>query len=243
MQALIEMLSPVGDLFVVAPDRARSGASHSLTVEQPVKIKPVEKNDALTVYACSGTPADCVKLAVNCLLTHKPALVASGINHGSNSSVSVIYSGTMGAAREAAMLGIPAIGFSLCDHRDDADFTAAIHYGRLVAQKTLEQGLPADIALNVNVPALPCNEIRGVKICRQNSGFWEENFERQTDPDTGEEYFVLSGYYVNREPGAKDSDETALANGFISIVPTFFDMTAYNCLDKMADFTNIVKKK
>ncbi|MDR1897341.1 MAG: 5'/3'-nucleotidase SurE [Prevotellaceae bacterium] len=233
LKALITMLSPLGDLFVIAPDKSRSGASHSLTVSDTVKVAKIKESENLSIYSCSGTPADCVKLATSCLLPHLPDLMISGINHGSNSSVSVIYSGTMGAAIEASMLGIPAIGFSLCDHSLDADFSASIKYGRIIVEKLLNIGMPNNISLNINIPPLPQDKIKGIKICRQNKGMWDENFEKETDPLTGEETYRLSGYYLNEEPEAEGTDETALKNGYISVVPVHFDLTAYSNMEQM----------
>jgi 5'-nucleotidase len=230
------MLSPYGDLFVVAPDVPRSGASHALTVTQPIKVDIVRETENLRVYSCSGTPTDCVKVALSCLVPRQPDLMVSGINHGSNASVSVIYSGTMGAALEAAMLGIPSLGFSLCDHSLDADFTASIKYGEIIIKEILKNGMPKGITLNVNIPALPFDEIKGIKICRQNKGNWHEDFELKKDPVTGEELYWLSGFYHNEEAGAEGTDETALSKGYISVVPTHFDMTAYDFIDTIKQF-------
>ncbi|MDR1129540.1 MAG: 5'/3'-nucleotidase SurE [Prevotellaceae bacterium] len=239
LEALISMLSPFGDLFVVAPDVPRSGASHALTVPNPISIDKVRESEGLTVYACSGTPTDCVKVAMSCLLPRQPDLMVSGINHGSNSSVSVIYSGTMGAAIEAAMLGMPSIGFSLCDHSPDADFSASIRYGKTIVQEVLTNGIPKGISLNVNIPALPFDEIKGIKVCRQNRGMWNEDFVMNPDPLTGEELYWLTGYYYNEEEGAEGTDETALSRGYISIVPTHFDLTAYSIIEKIKRFEKL----
>jgi 5'-nucleotidase len=233
LKASIEMLVPFGDLFVVAPDAPRSGASHALTVTTPITVNQVEETAGMKVYACSGTPTDCVKVAMSCLLPRKPDLMISGINHGSNSSVSVIYSGTMGAAIEAAMLGIPSIGFSLCDHSLDADFSASIRYGATIVQDVLTNGMPKGITLNVNIPALPFDKIKGIQICRQNKGMWNEDFVLKPDPVTGEKLYWLTGYYHNEEAGAEGTDETALSNGYVSIVPTYFDLTAYDVINEM----------
>jgi 5'-nucleotidase len=233
LYASIEMLAPLGDLLVVAPDVPRSGASHALTVNDPVKLRKVKETEALSIYTCSGTPADCVKIAMGTLLKRPPDLMVAGINHGSNSSVSVIYSGTMGAAIEAAMSGVPAIGVSLCNHSPDADFSASIKYGRIIVEKVLKAGLPEKISLNVNVPDLPSEQIRGIKICRQNRGNWIEKFEQWHDSLTGEDLYSLTGFYRNEEPDAEDTDETALENGYVSIVPIQVDMTAYGVIDTL----------
>lgn len=239
LEASIEMLSPIGDLFVVAPDVPRSGSSHALTVTSPVTVEKVRESKGIAVYACSGTPADCVKLAMSCLLPRQPDLMVSGINHGSNSSVSVIYSGTMGAAIEAAMLGMPSIGFSLCNHSSDADFAASVRYGKIIVQDVLTNGMPKGITLNVNIPDLPFDEIKGIRTCRQNKGMWNEDFIMKPDPVTGEKLYWLTGYYHNEEAGAEGTDETALSSGYVSVVPTHFDMTAYDAIDEMKRFENI----
>ncbi|MDR0385146.1 MAG: 5'/3'-nucleotidase SurE [Prevotellaceae bacterium] len=239
LEASIEMLSPIGDLFVVAPDVPRSGSSHALTVTSPVTVEKVRESKGIAVYACSGTPADCVKLAMSCLLPRQPDLMVSGINHGSNSSVSVIYSGTMGAAIEAAMLGMPSIGFSLCNHSSDADFSASVRYGKIIVQDVLTNGMPKGITLNVNIPDLPFDEIKGIRTCRQNKGMWNEDFIMKPDPVTGEKLYWLTGYYHNEEAGAEGTDETALSSGYVSVVPTHFDMTAYDAIDEMKRFENI----
>ena len=233
LHASIEMLAPLGDLFVVAPDAPRSGASHALTVHDPVKLRKVRETEGLSIYTCSGTPADCVKIATSALLKRPPDLMVAGINHGSNSSVSVIYSGTMGAAIEAAMSGVPAIGVSLCNHSPDADFSASVKYGRIIVEKVLKTGLPEKISLNVNVPDLPPERIKGIKICRQNKGNWIEQFEQWHDPLTGDDLYSLTGFYRNEEPEAEDTDETALDNGYVSIVPIHVDITAYGALDTL----------
>jgi len=240
LRELINMLSPLGDLLVVAPDAPRSGFSHALTVDYPLKIKKIEETAGLTIYSCSGTPADCVKIAKSCLLPKTPSLMVSGINHGSNSSINIIYSGTMGAAAEAAILGIPSIGFSLCDHSQDADFSDTVLYGRAIAKEVLEKGLAPKISLNVNVPLLPKGEIKGVKICRQGIGQWNEIFEKKIDPDSGEELYWLDGYYVNEELDAEGTDETALKNGYISVVPVQFDFTAHNVIGKIKNIEKVI---
>jgi 5'-nucleotidase len=182
--------------------------------------------DEIEAYQCSGTPADCVKLAVDKVMHRRPDLLVSGINHGSNSSINVIYSGTMSAAVEGAIEGINAIGFSLNDYKFDADFTAAAHYAKLIAAKVLENGLPAGTLLNVNVPQLGLDEIKGLKICRQAKAKWVEEFDERTDPHN-RKYYWLTGKFVNNDHG-EDTDEWALANGFVSVVPTQFDLTAHH---------------
>jgi 5'-nucleotidase len=239
LKALITMLSPFGDLFVIVPDVPRSGASHAFTVTGPLTINKISESEGLVIYTCSGTPTDCVKLAVSCLVPYRPSLMVSGINHGSNSSVNVVYSGTMGAAIEAAMLDIPSIGFSLCNYSMDANFSASIRYGEAIVEEVLTSKIPKGVSLNVNIPDLPYNKIRGVKVCRQNKGVWHEDFIMKLDPVTGEELYWLTGYYHNDEIGEEGTDETVLCNNYISLVPIHFDYTAYDVIKKLKRFENL----
>ena len=241
LRALIEMVRPLGELFVVAPMEPQSGMSHALTVKVPLRIDKIRESENMTVYSCSGTPSDCVKLALCRLVPRTPDLLVSGVNHGSNSSISVVYSGTMAAAAEGALYHIPSVGFSLCDYSRDADFSAVVAIGKSIVETVLESGLPDGIALNVNFPALPFEEIKGVKVCRQNKGAWNEDFDMRTDPHGGD-YYWLSGYYVNEEPEADDTDEAVLGEGYVSIVPIHFDLTAYRFMDEMKKLERIHEK-
>ncbi|NCA79113.1 MAG: 5'/3'-nucleotidase SurE [Sphingobacteriia bacterium] len=226
---LITMARQFGDVVVVAPDGPRSAQSNALTVEVPLYFEKLpDDNTGSELYKCSGTPTDCVKLALNQVLDRKPDLLLAGINHGSNAAVSVIYSGTMGAVFEGCINRIPAIGLSICDHRQDADFSMAIPYFSAIVRKFMEHPLEG-ICLNVNAPI---GEIKGVKVCRQTKGYWAKEFEPQISPN-GNKYFWLTGYFVNLEPNDSQTDEWALANGFISVVPTHVDMTAYNVLNDL----------
>ncbi|MDR1679967.1 MAG: 5'/3'-nucleotidase SurE [Prevotellaceae bacterium] len=227
IRALIESMRPLGDVLVVAPDGPRSAQSSALTVTTPLRVKKLEEEDGLVVYQCNGTPADSVKLAINRIAHRRPDLVVSGINHGTNSSISVIYSGTMGAAMEGCVSDIPSIGFSLCSYDPNADFTQAMQYATKIAQKTLNQGLPRAVCLNVNIPVVPY--IKGIKICRQSDGYWSEEFLRREDP-SGRSYYWLTGQFINAEPVSDDTDEWALEHDFVSIVPVKVDMTAYEYL-------------
>jgi 5'-nucleotidase len=219
-------MKTLGHVIVVAPDSPQSGMGHAITMNKPLRMERVYVFDEIETYQCSGTPADCVKLAVDKVMHRRPDLLVSGINHGSNSSINVIYSGTMSAAVEGAIEGINAIGFSLNDYKFDADFTAAAHYAKLIAAKVLENGLPAGTLLNVNVPQLGLDEIKGLKICRQAKAKWVEEFDERTDPHN-RKYYWLTGKFVNNDHG-EDTDEWALANGFVSVVPTQFDLTAHH---------------
>ena len=233
LAAMIETARPLGDLFVIAPSEPQSGMSHALTVKNPIRARKIKDEPGLTMYSCSGTPVDCIKLAMGCLSDRKPDMVLSGINHGSNSSINVIYSGTMAAAIEGTLYGLPSIGFSLCDYSHNADFSASIEYGRIICEHVSKNGLPEGIVLNVNIPKLKKHEIKGIKVCRQNSGIWTDEFDTRIDPH-GVQYYWMTGRYVNREPEARDTDESALEDGYISVVPVSVDYTAYNVLHKLS---------
>jgi 5'-nucleotidase len=230
--ALVEIVKPFGEIVVVAPLHGNSGMSHAITVKVPIRYKKIKEVDNVTVYGCSGTPVDSVKLAMSEILKRTPDLIVSGINHGSNASVSVIYSGTMAAVIEGCIYGIPSIGFSLLDYSNDAEFSPVIDHGKKIVENVLKNGLSKGTCLNVNFPAIPKHEIKGVKICRQAKGMWKEEFEKRLDPRNGE-YFWLTGYFENTENGATDTDEWALANNYISIVPVEIDFTDYNKIDEL----------
>ena len=232
IRALIEVMKELGDVVVVAPDSPQSAMGHAITINNTLKLEKVHIDKELeSEYSCSGTPVDCVKIAVNEILKRKPDLCVSGINHGSNSSINVIYSGTMSAAVEAGIEGIPAIGFSLLDYSWDADFESIKTYVKQIATEVLKNGLPDGVILNVNFPKLGKNEIKGTKICRQAKAMWQEEFDKRTNPQ-GKEYYWLTGKFVNLDKGT-DTDEWALANGYISIVPVQFDLTAHHAIQQL----------
>lgn len=228
---LVQYMSELGEVVVVAPDKPQSGMGHAVTITIPLRLEKIKLDERFDEYSCSGTPVDCVKLAVNRVLKRKPDLLVSGINHGSNSSISVIYSGTMSAAIEGAMEGIPSIGYSLLDYRFDADFSQARKYILQLATNVLEHGLPKGICLNVNIPALKEADIKGVKVCRQARGNWEEEFDYRQDP-RGKDYYWLTGRFALHE-NSNETDEWALNNKYISVVPTQFDFTAHDLLQEM----------
>ncbi|WP_300799359.1 5'/3'-nucleotidase SurE [uncultured Alistipes sp.] len=236
LAAAVEVARTFGRVVVVAPETVQSGMSQAITMYNPLYLRRIREEEALSVYAFSGTPVDCVKMAFDYLLRDERVdLVISGVNHGSNSAANVLYSGTMGAAIEGSFYGCPAVGLSLDDHSADADFTAAVEYGRRIVGEVLaapELTLP--LCLNVNVPALPAAEIRGIRTCRQNRGFWREEFFRREDP-RGREYFWLTGAFVNGEPEAEDTDGWALSHGYVSVVPVQADMTDYRQLEQLRD--------
>ena len=238
VKALIEAMKPLGKVVVVAPDSPQSGAGHAITVNSTLYIENVSKDKKIEKYSCSGTPADCVKIAINEILDRKPDLCVSGINHGSNSSINVIYSGTMSAAIEAGIEGIPSIGFSLLDYSWNADFKAAGRYANIIASQVLQNNTLNDIILNVNIPNLPEKEIKGIKICRQAKGNWVEEFDKRISP-MGREYYWLTGKFTNLDKG-EDTDEWALLNNYVSVVPVQYDLTAHHYIKTLNtwDFNN-----
>tara|TARA_R110002050_G_scaffold102774_1_gene211576 strand:+ start:11678 stop:12460 length:783 start_codon:yes stop_codon:yes gene_type:complete len=241
INCLVEVAKQYGDVIVVAPDKPQSAMGHAITINSILHVNEISVNDNVTTLSTTGTPVDCVKLAVNEILKRKPDLVLSGINHGSNASINVIYSGTMSAAVEACLEGIPAIGFSLLDFDHDADFTASKHYANLIIPHVLENGIPTGVCLNVNIPKLDLKDIKGIKICRQANANWEEKFDKRTNPH-GKTYYWLTGDFVNYEAG-EDSDLYALDHGYVSIVPTQFDMTAHKSIATLENIFKDVRKR
>lgn len=241
IRALIDVMKTLGDIIVVAPDSPQSGTGHAITINNTLYINKVSAANApFDEYSCSGTPVDCVKLAVNEILKRKPDLCVSGVNHGSNSSINVIYSGTMSAAVEAGIEGIPAIGFSLMDYDWDADFESVKPFIKKIALQVLENSLPEGVVLNVNFPKLKEADINGIKICRQAKAIWMEKFDKRKTPQ-GKDYYWLTGEFVNQDAG-QDTDEWALANGFVSVVPVQFDLTAHHAIQQLNTW-NLNEKK
>ena len=231
LRTLISVMNTIGDVVVVAPDSPQSGMGHAITVNSTLYIENVEIDGKQPEYSCSGTPADCVKLAVREILHRTPDICVSGINHGSNSSINVIYSGTMSAALEAGIEGIPAIGFSLLDYNWNANFEHCKSYVETITRQVLEHGLPDGVVLNVNMPNLEKEHIKGIKVCRQARANWVEEFDKRTNP-MGRDYYWLAGKFVNNDNG-EDTDEWALANGYVSIVPVQFDLTAHHTIQQL----------
>ena len=232
LRNLIEVMNEIGEVVVVAPDSPQSGMGHAITINSTLYCDKIKVTDGPQLeYSCSGTPADCVKLAINELLDKKPDLCVSGINHGSNSSINVIYSGTMSAAIEAGIEGVPAIGFSLLDFKWNANFKPLKEYIKKISLEALKKGIPKDVVLNVNFPLLKNGKIKGMKICRQARAYWVEEFDKRTNP-MGREYYWLTGTFINEDKG-EDTDEWALNKGYISIVPTQFDLTAHHSLQQL----------
>ncbi|MEQ9262658.1 MAG: 5'/3'-nucleotidase SurE [Owenweeksia sp.] len=235
LRNLIKVVNQLGDVVVVAPDGPQSGKGHAITIDGILRCDEITIDDGpQTEYSCSGTPVDCVKLAVNVVLDRKPDLVVSGINHGSNSSINVIYSGTMSAAVEGSLEGIPAIGFSLCDYSWEANFEEAHAAIRSLCEKVLDEGLPKGVCLNVNIPKYSDKPYRGIKVCRQARANWEEEFDSRRDPRE-RNYYWLTGKFVNYDKG-EDTDEWALANYFISVVPVNSDVTAHAMIPSLNEW-------
>ena len=226
LKMLTELVMPLGDIWVVAPEKGESGKSHAISISTPLYITSVKEEENLHVFSCNGTPVDAVKIALNRLLPRKPDFLVSGINHGSNASISVIYSGTMGAAIEGCLNGVPSVGFSLLNHSSDSDFTECKRIVKDILSNLLEFGLPQNVCLNVNIPDIPYKSIKGIRVCRQTRGVWREEYDVKTD-DKGRQYYWLTGDFHNFEPHATDTDEWALATNYVAIVPIETDFTSY----------------
>jgi len=232
IRTLIEVMAAIGEVIVVAPDKPQSAMGHAITINNTLYLNKISKDsDAITEYSCSGTPVDCVKIAVNEILKQKPDLCVSGINHGSNSSINVIYSGTMSAALEAGIEGIQGIGFSLLDFDWNADFTQIKSHVKMIALEVLKNKLPKGVVLNVNFPKLKEKEIKGIKICRQANAKYDQKFDKRQTPQ-GKDYYWLAGEFINEDKG-EDTDEWALENGYISVVPVQFDLTAHHSMQQL----------
>jgi 5'-nucleotidase len=227
--SLVEVMNELGEVVVIAPDKPQSGVGHAITIHSTLRIHKTKYHRAKIEYSVSGTPVDCVKMCISEILKQKPDLCVSGINHGSNISINVIYSGTMSAAIEGAIEGIPSIGFSLMYDSIDADFSASKQIAKVIAKQVLKNGLPNGVCLNVNIPRLNLSEIKGIKICRQARANWIEEFDKRKDP-SGNPYFWLTGKFINYDEGKTDTDVWAVQNGFVSVVPIQFDMTSYASL-------------
>lgn len=234
IRELIKWMNALGEVVVVAPNSPQSGMGHAITIHDTLRCDHVVIDAGPQLeYSCSGTPVDCVKLAVHEILDRKPDLVVSGINHGSNASVNIIYSGTMSAAVEGAMQEIPAIGFSLLDYSWDADFGPAETWVKQIASKVLRSGLPKGVCLNVNIPKAASAPYEGIKVCRQTMGHWQEDFDRRIDP-TGKPYYWMRGEFVDSDGGV-DSDIWALNHNYLSVVPVQFDLTAHRTLPEITE--------
>jgi len=234
--ALTKVARTFGRVIKIAPDKPQSGMGHAITINSTLRIQTMEKGDDYEAYQCTGTPVDCVKIALDVILDRKPDLIISGINHGSNASINVIYSGTMSAALEGYIEGIPSIGFSLLDHAHEADFDAASDYAKTVIELSL-RSKTKNFCLNVNVPKLDLDLIKGMKVCRQAKAKWQEEFDQRQDP-SGQDYYWLTGHFMPFDDHEEDTDLWALQNGFVSIVPVNYDLTNYADLKEIESWIN-----
>ena len=228
---LIELMQPLGDVVVVSSEISQSAQSHAITIKVPLYFRLIVDEPGLKFYVSNGTPADCIKLGLHKIVDRRPSLAVSGINHGSNASINIIYSGTMAGALEAAMGEIPAIGFSILDYSLEADFSHAAPFVTKIAGDVLQNGLPKGIALNVNFPKMSDVAYKGIKVCRQASAYWKEDFEERLDPRSGKPYYWLKGDFIVKE-NMEDTDLYALKENYVSIVPSQFDFTAYHALEE-----------
>jgi len=232
IKILVDIMAKFGEVLVVAPDSPQSGMGHAITVGNTLRLYKTKVFNGTISYQCSGTPVDCVKLAKHHILeSKKPDLLVSGINHGPNTSISVVYSGTMAAALEAAIDDIPAIGFSLCDYASDADFSHVTGYVEKITRQVLEKGLPLGVALNVNIPSQKSGPIQGIRVCRQARARWKEAFDERVDP-YGERYFWMAGDFNYLDNG-EDNDVWAIKHNYVSVVPTQFDMTSHEAIQEL----------
>lgn len=233
-RAAIEVARRFGKVIAIAPNTVQSGKSQAITIYDMLRLREIEKSEDVEIYSLDGTPVDCVKFALDYFLKERKVdLMISGVNHGSNAATNVLYSGTMGAAIEAAFYNIPSIGLSNLDHSDDADFEASVEYGTRIVRSVLEGNLPRPLCLNVNIPILPVEQIKGIKVCRQTRGFWKDEFYKRTDPH-GRDYYWVTGGFDNHEPEALDTDEWALKEGYVAVVPIQVDLTEYKLLDQLS---------
>ena len=231
IRELVSVARLFGRVVVVAPDKPQSAMGHAITISNPLRIHDFHGFDEIDAYECSGTPVDCVKLAIFEILKRKPDLLLSGINHGENSSTNVLYSGTMSAAIEGAMEGIDSIGFSLSDFDPEANFDAVKRIAKKLISQVLKSGLPSNTCLNVNIPKIPIHKIKGIQVCAQAHAYWSDYFDSRED-QFGRPYYWLTGDFADVDQ-RKDTDLYALKNGYVSVVPTHFDLTNYKALETL----------
>jgi 5'-nucleotidase len=228
LRTLIGIMRDLGKVYVVAPDQPMSGTGHAITVRHPLRLHLLAQEEDYKEYSCNGTPVDCVKLGEQVVIKRKPDLMVAGINHGSNASINIIYSGTMASVLESAIGGVPSIGFSLLDYSHHADFSACKDYVSEIAKKVLQEGLPDGVCLNVNIPAVDQEDLKGIKVCRQARSRWLEEFDTRRDPND-REYFWLTGIFEKLEE-SQETDQWALENNYVSVVPVHYDFTAHYAL-------------
>ena len=229
IRVLIRQMKRLGDVVVVAPDSPQSGMSHAITISDSLRCEPIFMDSGpQREFSCSGTPADCIKIGVHEILEKKPDMIVSGINHGSNASVNVLYSGTMAAAIEGALQGVPSIGFSLLDYSWDADFSEAGNYVYKIASMVLKKGMPNGVCLNVNIPKISAKRYKGIRVCRQTIGKWMEKFDKRMDPN-GKPYYWMTGEFKDMD-GSDETDIWALNNNYVTVVPVQFDLTSHKSI-------------
>ena len=232
--SLVEAVEEFGDLVIVAPDKPQSGMGHAITVNNMLRLDKSSQFEGRTAYSCSGTPVDCVKLAIYEIMHRRPTLLVSGVNHGANCSTNILYSGTMSAAVEGALEGIPSIGFSLLDFAADADFSVTKGVIKKILANVLKHELGEGVCLNVNVPKATSEEFKGIKFCRQAKAYWEDKFDHREDP-FGKDYYWLTGDFKTFDKG-EDTDLWALENNYASVVPIHYDMTAHRAIASLNDW-------
>ena len=231
LKALTHVMRNFGDLVVVAPDKPQSGMAHAITVNLPLRYFKIDEQPGYQAFSVNGTPVDCVKLAEKFLLPRKPDLLVSGINHGSNASINILYSGTMAAVLEVCMVNVPSIGFSLCDYSWNAQFEPSFPWIEKIVREVLKNGLPPNTCLNVNIPSSTGSPSRGIKVGRQGDGRWKEEFDHRVDPRKVE-YFWITGTFHGYD-NSEGTDNHALENQYVSVVPVHFDLTAHHVLENL----------
>ena len=229
--SLVESVAEIGEVVIIAPDRPQSGMGHAITVNEPIRCYETELFEEIKAYCCTGTPVDCIKMGLYILNNRVPDLILSGINHGSNVSTNVLYSGTMAAAVEGALEGIPSIGFSLTTYSSDANFNASKKIVKAITKQVLNNSLKRGVCLNVNIPDVKFELIKGIKVCRQGRAFWDDTFDKRTDP-LGKDYYWLTGSFSSKEQSS-DVDIHYLKENYVTVVPTQFDMTCYDSVEEL----------
>ena len=231
IKSLLDSVKDLGKIVLVAPDRPQSGMGHAISVNKPIRCYKTAIFSSINAYCCTGTPVDCVKMGLFLLKGEKPDLILSGINHGSNVSTNVLYSGTMSAAVEGALAGIPSVGYSLTDYSEDADFDYSKKIVRLIAEKVIEESLKIGTCLNVNIPNVKQDQIKGIKVCKQGKAFWDDTFDHRKDP-LGKDYYWLTGSFGSKE-SSTDTDINYLENNYVTIVPAQYDLTCHESVDEL----------
>lgn len=234
IKALINAVKNLGKILIIAPDSPQSGMGHAISVNKPIRCYKTNFFGSVEAYCCTGTPVDCIKMGLYLLKDKKPDLILSGINHGSNVSTNILYSGTMSAAVEGALSGIPSVGYSLTDYSENADFQYSEKIVKTISKKVIKEGFKKGTCLNVNIPNIKENQIKGIKVCRQGRAFWDDTFDHRKDP-LGKDYYWLTGSFSSKEQ-ALDTDINYLENNYVTIVPTQFDMTCHDSVDKLKNW-------